>query len=65
MVLLNICFVLMIVTALLQKIVLASPQPDQPSTSAESIVLDELDVPKDTPIYYNFLEGKYYNPNIK
>lgn len=50
----------MFMTVLLQKIVSAPPKPDPPPRSIELIILDELDDdPKDSPIYYNFLEGKY------
>jgi len=56
MVLLNISYVLLIMTALLQKIVSAPRIPDRPSALAEPFELNE---PNSPPHYYKFLDGNY------
>lgn len=54
MVLLNICLVLMSMSALLQKI---DSAPDRPSTSSASFSLDEQTNPL---YYYYYIEGNHH-----
>jgi len=64
MVLINIYFVFMYITVLLQKIVSAPPKkPDRPLTSSIPYSLDE---PIYSSNYYYFLEGNYiFQPRYK
>lgn len=59
MVLINIYFIFMFITALLQKIVSAPPKRpkiDRPSTSSTPFPPEN---PKHPPNYYTFLKGNY------
>lgn len=60
MVFINIFFVFMFITALLEKIVSAPPKRREPYRSSTSSVPFALNEPKYPPDYYKFLEGNYY-----